>query len=808
MKSARGFTTSLCVGALLAGCSGSSRTLPASPGIDTLNAAPASRTLATLRVKITVPHPRPHALDPSYMSRATQGIAFEFSGASKFSAAYGATPTSKGCSANGGVTKCVFNIKLAVGNYTGTVSAYDMAPVNGNIPKNAQLLARESNVPFTISAGTVNRAGFVFGGVVNSVVVNAHRDATIGTPLSNAPIFVTARDAHGNVIIGTYDNPIKLTDGDTSGATTVKTSGPDKPAQGMLISSKDDATLSYTGAPITFATIRASASGVETFGDAFSPQPVIISVAVSDVMGAGSAALIGTELVLTLHGRFATGPGKKPTTLKAAGATFAIRSLSKGTIVAQMLLDPHSVTPSAVGIKAVSGGGAVSAQVVLAVSNSGVDVVTLGNDANPGSPPGTGTGAKGDLRYAILNAHPGDTIVFDTTAMCGAPRCSVTLSGPLPPIAQNLTIDGGSYLKGKPRVTIDGGNATRAFWAKSGTVLLANLQIRNVKARGGAGGGGSLTGGGGGGAGLGAGLFVDAATVNVVNDYFLDNAAAGGIGGVTADPAWNGGGGGGLAGDGGGVGLTSSGSGGGGIAGAGQVAGTNLYPGGGFGGDGFTLGTGGTGGRYHLVGPGLPGGAGGYGGGGGGGGDTADFAAGGVGGAGGLGGGGGGGGSGFSASGNGGGGGLGGGGGAGAFEGPGGAVGAGGAGGSGGGGGTGSPSGAGGTLSAAPAVSGGNADTTGHGGGGAAAGPAIFVNTGTLTTANSGATGSSAIGGAKGGGSATAGTADATPVFNYAGTVNGVSVTAGHGGPVASALSSSQPQLRRRPDGRDRPRRP
>jgi hypothetical protein len=42
-------------------------------------------------------------------------------------------------------------------------------------------------------------------------------------------------------------------------------------------------------------------------------------------------------------------------------------------------------------------------------------------------------------------------------------------------------------------------------------------------------------------------------------------------------------------------------------------------------------------------------------------------------------------------------------------------------------------------------------------------------------------------------GGGTAGGSDNTPVFNYAGTVNGVTVTAGNGGPVASALGTSIP---------------
>jgi hypothetical protein len=78
-------------------------------------------------------------------------------------------------------------------------------------------------------------------------------------------------------------------------------------------------------------------------------------------------------------------------------------------------------------------------------------------------------------------------------------------------------------------------------------------------------------------------------------------------------------------------------------------------------------------------------------------------------------------------------------------------------------------------------------------GGGVAAGPAIFVNAGSVTTANSGAMGASATAGTAGSGisgSGTGGNADATPTFNYAGTVNGSTVP----GPVPNALSNAAPQ--------------
>jgi hypothetical protein len=386
--------------------------------------------------------------------------------------------------------------------------------------------------------------------------------------------------------------------------------------------------------------------------------------------------------------------------------------------------------------------------------------------------PGNGLGAAGDLRAAILAANAvggsGNTIVFS----CGAALCTILLNGPLPPITSNLTINGG--LLGQ--VIIDGNGLYRAFFVDTGTVTLAALQIQHARAKGGDGGIGRL-GAGGGGAGLGGGLFVNgltaAAAVTITNCVFGQNAAIGGNGNAVGSASdGDGGGGGGLGGNGGNGALVTSGpatgdlvnGGGGGVLGPGATGSTSTLDGvdGGLGGGGGTdknggssalAGTGGAGYATNTAGANGSGfgGNGGFGGGGGGG---VVF-----GGSGGFGGGG-----------------------AGGED-------NGGNGGSGGGGGgtTGVRGGNGGVLIGA--LKGGDADisatdSTGASGGGAAAGPDVFVNQGTLTILNSAASGATAAGGAGGGAGGQAGGADATPVFNFGGTVNGSTTT----GPIAGAF--------------------
>jgi len=393
--------------------------------------------------------------------------------------------------------------------------------------------------------------------------------------------------------------------------------------------------------------------------------------------------------------------------------------------------------------------------------------VTAFTDTAAGTPPGTGTGAAGDLRSAILLANTAggaNTINFS----CPSAPCTITLNGPLPPITSSLTLDGGIF----GSVIIDGNGAYRAFFVDTGTVVISSLQIQNTLAKGGDGGSAFIACGGGG-AGLGGALFVNgitaSAAVTVEQTYFLGNSAHGGNGCAISGRSGDGGGGGGLGANGGAGDLSSGGTytngAGGGVLGPGapgsngaSIDGVNGGLGGGGGTDsngdpadpagmgaaGYATNTAGQNGN----GPSGLGGAGGFGGGGGGGVIQ--------GGAGGFGGGG-----------------------AGSED-------SGGNGGAGGGGGGSNNSG--GTGGALATISGGNANrgtffSNGSSGGGVAAGPDVFVNQGTVTFVDSVSQNPTAVAGTAGTG-AQAGGLDATPAFSFAGTVNGASVA----GPAAGAL--------------------
>jgi hypothetical protein len=392
------------------------------------------------------------------------------------------------------------------------------------------------------------------------------------------------------------------------------------------------------------------------------------------------------------------------------------------------------------------------ASILIPAVNATDFPVTIFTDTNSGGLAGTGAGAAGDLRAQILaaNAAAGaDSITF----VCGSPPCTITLTGPLPPITESLIINGGTL----GNIVISGAGAYRVFFADIGTIQLQNLVIQDGMAQGGAGGTGD--GGGGGGAGLGGGLFINQANVTLTNVRFLNCRVVGGAGANYISQVYPGGGGGGMAFRGGNSTGNTGGPGGGGILGVGTdiASGSNGGAGGAGGGGGggrLSTGTAGGGSSGYATNAGgeaavlNTGGAGGFGGGGG-------AAAIGIGGIGGFGGGGGGTGA-STAAGNGG---------------PGG----------GGGGSDGGTRGTGGSLSSGIKGGDGGAGTGGGGGGGAASGPAVFVNTGSLALDNVTATGSAATAGAGGTGlaghSGSAGSANLTSLFNYAGTVNSSGTT-------------------------------
>jgi len=150
-----------------------------------------------------------------------------------------------------------------------TLTTYD---VNGNVISTA-------SPTYTITAGSTNNESVTLNGVPASFAIASVPIAAAGTPLGATSFTVNVLDADGDTIVGTYETPVTLAISDTTGATTITTSGSDNPADGTLSSSNDVAQLAYSGLAIASATISATASGATTGSATFAPtlSPIVYS---------------------------------------------------------------------------------------------------------------------------------------------------------------------------------------------------------------------------------------------------------------------------------------------------------------------------------------------------------------------------------------------------------------------------------------------------------------------------------------------------------------------------------------------------
>ena len=168
-----------------------------------------------------------------------------WSGKSSGTKAFDLTSNNKNCKGNPLVCKIALPLKR--GKYKTNVNLYDLAPVDGKIPYNAHLLSSASNIAFSIKKGKSTSISPKLEGVEASLSIGPLPNQCVGVAFGPTPFTVTAFDADGYPIGGTYATAITLSDSDTSGATAIATSGADNPPTDTLLSSSDVATLAWNG---------------------------------------------------------------------------------------------------------------------------------------------------------------------------------------------------------------------------------------------------------------------------------------------------------------------------------------------------------------------------------------------------------------------------------------------------------------------------------------------------------------------------------------------------------------------------------
>jgi hypothetical protein len=185
---------------------------------------------------------------------------------------------------------------------------YDRRQTVNSCPCAGNILS-EKTQNFTVTPGQTNAlsvalegvpASFSFGGTLGG--------GTGGTAFTNRPLTVSVDDADGNLITGTYFNPVTVTDGEADGlgATNLSVNGGSTASSVLVHASTDSVDLNYSGLAIAPVHFSASASGATTFDQTFSTSNANPSSVCSDG-GADICATTPTNPTVDLYTTSGTG---------------------------------------------------------------------------------------------------------------------------------------------------------------------------------------------------------------------------------------------------------------------------------------------------------------------------------------------------------------------------------------------------------------------------------------------------------------------------------------------------------------------
>jgi hypothetical protein len=241
-------------------CSGT-QTVYVTPSMQPTSTPTTAAGSSTVSFLVVVPAASSNARHRPNFVAPSNALSASFTLDSVNGTSYTGTPTvanlassNSNCTVLNGQTSCVVNVTAPTGTLIFTIATYTAANGGGT-------LIAEGNVSVTTQNGQTVSAPTTLSGTVAKVVLFVS-SSVAGAPAS-VPITVEAQDANGNTILGTYTSAITLVDIDSSGQTSIATSGSDNPSAHEVLSSSDTATLTYTGGAMTAAAvIGASASGL------------------------------------------------------------------------------------------------------------------------------------------------------------------------------------------------------------------------------------------------------------------------------------------------------------------------------------------------------------------------------------------------------------------------------------------------------------------------------------------------------------------------------------------------------------------
>lgn len=253
----------LAVALLATGCGGGgSITAPFPHPIP----SPSSGSTMSAIFKVLIPavapvQPLSASRRPRDFSASTQSVSIAIGSTTLAVADVSATSTL--CTAAPAGRTCSIGVTAPLGADTFVITAYDQKSGGGSALASGLVQA-------TIATGPVATFDVAVTGKIATLriaLTNAYPPA--GTP-ADTQIVVNGLDADGNVVLGTYANPITLSDADGSGATALSVTS--------LPSASASAMLHYNGAtPSGLATISASLPGAASVSTSFAPAPAYVA---------------------------------------------------------------------------------------------------------------------------------------------------------------------------------------------------------------------------------------------------------------------------------------------------------------------------------------------------------------------------------------------------------------------------------------------------------------------------------------------------------------------------------------------------
>jgi streptogramin lyase len=241
---------------MLGGCGGASDRPTIVPTTNPTS-TPAGASNVTFSVVVPNPATSAAASRPAYVSSATQSITVTLNG--KEIATGNVSVTSPSCSSGSSARTCNIAASAPQGSDVFTITAYDQPNGSGNILSSGTLSASVGSSPQTLPVTMMSGSA----AKIALVIANPYPAAGSATTTN---VSVEAFDIDGSTIIGSYSQPVTVTDQDTSGITTLSGS--------PITSSSGAQTLSYSGAPFHATTLTATTGTLEATA-IFAPEPTV-----------------------------------------------------------------------------------------------------------------------------------------------------------------------------------------------------------------------------------------------------------------------------------------------------------------------------------------------------------------------------------------------------------------------------------------------------------------------------------------------------------------------------------------------------